>query len=136
MKPFLATLVLALLAACGGRPSAGQPRIVLPVQPPADEPRAVMEALLTGMLVEEDGCLRVAPEEGGAAYLPVWPHGWSVREEADGGLVLLDAAGSARLRVGERVRLSGGEAPPGEAEHGACAGPYWIVGGEAGPAGG
>ena len=91
-----------------------------------------MTALLEGVLVLDDnGCLRIKNYE---EYLPVWPHGFSLVEE---NLTVLDSSGRAVARVGERVKLGGGECPepcrnvgeyseylPDER----CPGPYWIVG--------
>ncbi len=46
--------------------------VYLPVQPPTE---SAMMALLEGMLVERDGCLRVTTEGYADGFLILWPHG-------------------------------------------------------------
>lgn len=100
-----------------------------PLFPQQKDPNpAQMLALLKGELVLEDDCLRLGD------YLLVWPHGFSVSTE-DGIIQIIDDNGQPIMRVGEKIKLGGGEIP---SEHIAkystelpsdrCSGPYWIVG--------
>jgi hypothetical protein len=92
-----------------------------------------MTALLIGDLVEEDGCLRVA--EGGQSHLIIWPYDHTVTAAQDDTLEIRDGSGAVVARVGDSVRLSGGEVPAVE-NHASVeiperfAGPYWLVGSE------
>lgn len=93
-----------------------------------EKPAIYMDALLVGELVLEDGCLRVCD------YLLVWPHGFSLSTE-DGIIQIIDDNGQPIMRVGDKIKLGGGEML---SEHIAnysvrlpsdrCSGPYWIVG--------
>ena len=89
-----------------------------------------MEALLIGELVNSDGCLRVNAGESDTSYLIVWPPG--LRPDAEKDVIqILNQAGKTVLRVGDEVRISGGEVSFSAAEQVApadCPGPYWIVG--------
>ena len=92
----------------------------------------VMEALLEGELMLENGCLR-AKKMNGTDYLLIWPPGFKLR--VDGGEVRISDNTGISLAVGEEVRIGGGEVPlpfvqilveqplPRD-----CTGPYWIVG--------
>ena len=87
-----------------------------------------MLALLKGQLVLVNGCLRVDN------YLLVWPHGFSI--STDGEVIqIIDNTGKPIVRVGDQVKLGGGERPSEfVAQYSAalpsnrCSGPYWIVG--------
>jgi hypothetical protein len=93
-----------------------------------------MTALLGGELVLEDGCLRV--KNGHDNYLIVWPHGFSLSTE--GGVIqVIDDTGQPIARVGDRVKIGGGECVKPckhiaiystELPSDRCSGPYWIVG--------
>ena len=92
----------------------------------------VLEALLEGQLVLEDGCLR-ATSVNGTDYLLIWPHGYELT--VDGQEIRIRDGSGVSLSVGEEVRIGGGtrklahvrtlvEQPlPDD-----CPGPYWIVG--------
>src|SRR5688500_2992881 len=115
----LLLLVLLSTTACGAEPAAVSTTLETPQRPtptaivanPANEPdaastaevevffpqqdavpggRAVMEALLTGELVEVDGCLRVhaAP----TSYLVVWPPEATL-QAGDDAIQVLDSSG-------------------------------------------
>jgi hypothetical protein len=94
-----------------------------------------MEALLTGELVIEDGCLRVDDD------VLVWPNGFSLSIEGEV-IQVIDGTGQPIARVGDKVEVSGGEVGTSELPGGylselsaqlpsdCCPGPYWIVGEE------
>lgn len=147
-------IVLALMAAivggasaCGAAttPTTGPPAgaalppadITFPTQPPSQD---VMEALVIGGLVLDNGCLRLNAEEWGASFLLVWPNGYSAQRTEDGTIEVVDPSGRIVAASGQRVRVSGGEYAsedmaafdqmyPGVRSE-TCPGPYWIVGSE------
>lgn len=101
-------------------------------------PRTGMSALLTGELVVHDGCLQVISREPDETYTPVWPSDFSLSAAGDE-IQILDGSGRVVLRVGEEVRLGGGEARsltniPAVDEQlqkelsSKCPSPYWLVG--------
>ena len=83
-------------------------------------------------LVLYEGCLRMGSAD---VHLIIWPPGFSLASEDDG-VQMLNETGLIVARVGEKVRMSGGQVrsfrhtgdyvlrhlPP------SCPGPYWIVG--------
>ena len=91
-----------------------------------------MTALARGDLVLTEGCLRIGSAHGN---LLMWTADFTLRSQG-GVLEVLDGTGQVVARVGEEVRMGGGEVsyvghlgeyvelqlPPG------CPGPYWIVG--------
>ncbi len=96
------------------------------------------DAVLSGELVLWDysRCLRVVSEGGLGDHLPLWPPDYSARFTGDK-VEVLDGSGQVVARVGEQVRLDGGDIPvvwdleayqslldelPRD-----CHGPYWIV---------
>jgi hypothetical protein len=112
-------------------PLAPPPGIVFPRQHPPEGLRQEMTALLIGTLVEEDGCLRV--EEGESSHLIIWPYDHTVIAAEDGTLQIRDGSGVVVARVGDVVRMGGGETrsldsvTPMEIPA-RCTGPYWIAG--------
>lgn len=134
-------LLLAGMSACRNTSSArpgddapdrmrDHPSIAFPRQSPGRE--AVYEALLQGRLVLEGGCLRVETPEG-ASYLVLWPPRAELR---DGPARVADRETGAEVRMGEPIRLSGGEVPlvPSVLRRlenplpEGCPGPYWLAG--------
>lgn len=125
--------VLLLVTACNDSPvTTLSPTPFFPQQ--RDARPDTMSALLVGELVLVDGCLRVNDSDGNN-YLLVWPRGFSLRTKGNV-IQVVDSAGQPVARVGDKLKVSGGEAP---AEHIAkysaqlpsgCPGPYWIVGSE------
>ncbi|MEJ2737532.1 MAG: hypothetical protein P8189_28915, partial [Anaerolineae bacterium] len=96
------------------------------------------DASLSGELVLWDysRCLRVVSDGGLGDYLPLWPADYAARVTGDG-VEILDGSGWVFARVGQQVRLDGGDIPvvwnlepyqsllnelPRD-----CHGPYWIV---------
>lgn len=91
-----------------------------------------MTALLEGKLVLGDGCLRVDNDYDD--YLPVWPHGFSLSIDGEE-ILIIDGTGKPIARVGDKVKVGGGEIPveriakySEELPSARCSGPYWIVG--------
>ena len=99
-----------------------------------------MQALLVDELTAADGCLRIGRSDTGTSYLPVWPPRFELSAGADE-VVVYNRAGEVVGRVGQEIRVSGGEVHLAEfldesiqrkLTGGDCAGPFWIVGDEAG----
>lgn len=67
-----------------------------------------MTTLLLGVLVVEDGCLRIEDSNSDTSYLPVWPPRFVMSIEADS-VLLLNPEDQAIAEVGQEVRVSGGE---------------------------
>lgn len=91
-----------------------------------------LEALLTGELVSENGCLRVRSVRG-TDYLLIWPN--MSEMTADGQGVRLSSNSDVTLSVGDRIRMSGGVAARSHVQNivmqpipSECTGPYWLVG--------
>ena len=116
--------------------SESGPKIFFPKQKPVEGEREVMTAELFGELAVLEGCLRVASFSGSNTdYLLVWPPDFRLSTEG-GGIQVLNEAGQVVARVGEKVRMGGGQIsypqhlgeyvlrhlPP------SCPGPYWVVG--------
>lgn len=115
--------------------TADERTIYLPKQPPTE---ASMAALMEGMLIEENGCLRVIEEGNRGGFLVLWPFDSNISVSGES-IEVLNGAGQVVARVGERLRIGGGamESPssmarfddviPGLPIDG-CPGPYWIAG--------
>lgn len=96
---------------------------------------AFMEALLVGKLVVEEGCLRIVGNGGGGSHLVIWQPDYFINNN-EGVIELWDREGDVVARVGEEVRMGGGEAVLTEkllhqlreplSEQ--CEGPYWLMG--------
>jgi len=92
-----------------------------------------MEALLQGKLAVTEGCLRVTGS--GGSHLVIWQPGFFVNNN-EGVIEILDRNGEVVARVGEEIRIGGGEVPLTEKlkqllreplpEQ--CRGPYWSMG--------
>jgi hypothetical protein len=103
---------------------------------PDEEERVFPDALLIGTLIQEGGCLRVAPSEGGPSYLIVWPP--QVTFEAQGGrLKVIDSENRSAASEGEKITLGGGEIDSSaqilrdlqQPIPQNCAGPLWLASG-------
>ncbi len=122
-------------------PARGGPPVGLTPDPAIHMPQLlarsvnVMEALLAGTLVVEDGCLRVAEGGGDSSHLVIWQPDYFVNNK-DGLIEILDREGAVIGRVGEQLRLGGGEirltqtllSQLREPIPAGCAGPYWLMG--------
>ena len=155
-RPRRASLIVAVLGlavagvACTGSPDGSQRRsaptaddppasegadreIVFPVQ---DSSVEQFESLLTGTLVERDGCLYVEPDDSEASVLPIWPEGFAFEVPEEGGVAVVDEAGAVVATAGEPVSMGGGMFKKGDASlrpallrrTKPCEGPYWLVG--------
>ncbi|MEA3377059.1 MAG: hypothetical protein U9R72_12775 [Chloroflexota bacterium] len=109
------------------------PGVVFPRQHPPEGLRVEMSALLIGELIEEDGCLRVG--DVGQSNLVIWPYDHTVTAGEDGRLAIRDGNGTVVARLGDVVRLGGGQVPTVEnatpmevPDH--CGGPYWLAASE------
>ncbi|UCH42567.1 MAG: DUF3221 domain-containing protein [Dehalococcoidales bacterium] len=113
--------------------------IYFPIQKSANGEQEVMEALLFGELIVTERCLRVKEPEGNTSYLIIWPNGYTYSVEGDE-IQIRNSQGNTVFRVGDQVRLSGGEIPVLSAQliadyiynglSNECPGPYWLVGEE------
>ena len=120
-----------------------EPPIFFPRQQPAAGIRETMVALLLGKLTAADGCLYVDDSNSDTSYLLVWPPDFTLSMEADA-VLLFNGTGEVVARVGEELRISGGEVKSvryldeqvRQSLPADCPGPYWIVGDEVGPTGG
>ena len=96
---------------------------------------AFMEALLVGKLIVKDGCLRVSASEGDRGHLIIWQPDYFLNSN-EGVIEILDRNGEVVARVGEEIRMGGGEVALTEnlkrqlreplPEQ--CEGPYWLMG--------
>ncbi len=79
------------------------------VREPASE---YMTALGGGTLFVEDGCIRMGDPAGsprrGHADVVVWPYGYSLSRQR-GEVFVLNAKGEVAARIGEEVRMGGGQ---------------------------
>ena len=112
--------------------------LAFPRQPAGDG--GVMEALVEGSLMREEGCLRIGMEnDPDGSFLVLWPATASLLVAPDGLIEVLDSEGRVVGRVGETIRLGGGamEDPASVVFWDAqidgmpimvCPGPYWVAG--------
>ena len=85
-------------------PGGQDEALIFPVNDPTE---AGMDALLEGKLIRRARCLYVASGRGKRGVLPVWPHGFTYREDADA-VTVLDDEGHEFARTGERISTGGG----------------------------
>ena len=91
-------------------------------------------ALLEGKLILDEGCLSIQSVDGGARYAAIWPFEFDFSAES-GNVEILNGDDQIVARVGNQLRVSGGELPNMSQEEfeqnylGAfqCSGPYWLV---------
>ena len=123
--------VIVLLVACSAEPT----------DPLIEATRQL--ALLQGILIEDAGCLRVAPPDrpDGPGWAVVWQKDIFEVTRSGDEITIVDLFGRngqpnepVIWRLGEVIRGGGGEARlPGAIEHAGaefpekCAGPYWLV---------
>lgn len=106
--------------------------IAFPRQDPPEGVLAEMMALLIGDLAEFDGCLRVRADAADPGVLVIWPYDHTLTRSDDGVLQVHDGTGAVVARVGDTVRMGGGQVPlPDDfvAAHipAECPGPYWVA---------
>lgn len=108
----------------------------IPALPELREPsNAFMEALLSGTLIDQSGCLRVSPDGKQPGHLLIWQPGYGARRTGDR-LEIVDSTGKVVARVGEPLRTGGGQVQLTDALRkqlkapldAACVGPYWLMG--------
>jgi hypothetical protein len=92
-----------------------------------------MEALATGMLILEDGYLRLSPSYSDDNFLIIWPKGYSLDKNGDE-IRILDEEGQVVARVGDNISAAGGEVEclsvfwlKGGFLPFNCKGPYWVT---------
>lgn len=104
--------------------------------PGVDKVQDYLTAVTTGKLVLKDKCLRLKGTDSNIGYLLIWPAELFTPNIKDNEIQILDRNSRVVARVGQEVRMSGGEVgllnllpeyvqrqiPP------ACTGPYWVVG--------
>lgn len=94
-----------------------------------------MAALLSGTLIVQDGCLRVAESEGGGNHLVIWQTDYFMNDN-EGIIEIWDRNGEVAARVGDEIRMGGGEVTLteklkqqlNEVLPERCIGPYWLMG--------
>ncbi|MGC9335174.1 MAG: hypothetical protein ACP5JJ_13560 [Anaerolineae bacterium] len=138
----LAALTHTLLAACASTTATAD--LPTPTHTPGatslpavfffrqkEEPNVYMQALMEGDLVLVDDCLRVGGAEG---HVPIWPWDFAL-ETDDSDVRVVGTDGRVVAQIGDRLRISGGEAPAMPVVEDAarplldnCPAPYWIVG--------
>ncbi len=94
-----------------------------------------MAALLEGKLIVKDGYLRVSAGDSDRGALIIWQPDYFLNNN-EGVVEILDRDGEVVARVGEEIRVGGGEVPLTEnlqqqlreplPEQ--CEGPYWLMG--------
>jgi hypothetical protein len=97
---------------------------------------AFMEALLSGTLIDQAGCLRVSPDGKQPGHLLIWQPGYAVRRSGERLEIVESATDKVVARVGEPLRTGGGEIPLNDSVRKqlkapldpACVGPYWLMG--------
>ena len=99
---------------------------------------AFPEALMSGTVVELDGCIRVRSDAGSRGHLLVWQPDHRIQRNGER-IEIVDGSGKVLARVGEQIRIGGGEMPRAAVEKAlkaplppACTGPYWMAGSVAG----
>lgn len=96
---------------------------------------AFMEALAAGELIVQNGCLRVQAHSSTASHLIIWQADYFLNKH-NGTIEILDRNGAVVARVGDEIRMGGGEVPltPDlerqlrEPVLKQCEGPYWLMG--------
>lgn len=112
----LAVVAALSLVACGGSGStgsAGPTPIALRTQEPvgSETPPGCPAALIEGVLVADAESGVALREADGHVEIVIWPHGYSGR--VGDPVAVVDADGNVMARVGDRVRIGGGEIGPG-----------------------
>jgi hypothetical protein len=80
----------------------------------------------------------VIDQQRGTDYLPIWRPDFTLGTD-QGGIAIRNGAGRVLARVGDTIRIGGGEVPSDEAAWlstaalrqkppAECPGPYWLVG--------
>ena len=104
---------------------------VTPYFPVLKEPESIYpESLAMGRLSIIDNCLRLKP---GESLLLIWPYGYTLAING-GEISVVDNKGHIVARVGDSIKVGGGEIPLEIVEKyiggplpDNCTGPYWLV---------
>jgi hypothetical protein len=108
MRRALLLVLTIVMGACALSP----PTIAVPTQQPVPAngtPPPCAAAITEGDLVaHEEWGIALNDHDTGGIRRVIWPHGFSARQDGDG-LALLDASGAVVARVGDHVRIGGGE---------------------------
>lgn len=124
-------IVYLIITACTNT-STGTPSLVSFFPQAINTPTVYLEALFTGELILDNGCLRVKDTDGNSVLL-IWHPGFSTRMD-QGNVQIVDSTGQVAASVGDFVAVGGGfDSNPtwiGLAEPlpNDCLGPYWLVG--------
>ncbi|WAS98006.1 hypothetical protein [Nannocystis punicea] len=156
--PILSMIALVLACSAPAQEAGSRPAPTTPAPAPAPAPEpaaqppaaagsipvlpelrqasdAFMEALLSGTLIEQSGCLRVSPDGKQPGHLLIWQPGYTARRTGEQ-LEVVDGTGKVVARVGEPLRTGGGQVPMSDELQkqlkapldAACVGPYWLMG--------
>ena len=111
----LAVVAAVSLVACGGAGptgSAGPTPIALRTQQPvgSETPPGCPAALIEGVLVADAASGVALRDTEGLIEIVIWPHGYSGR--VGDPVAVVDAESNVVARVGDRVRIGGGEIGP------------------------
>ena len=114
-----------------------EPKIYFPQQDPVDGERETMTGETFGKLVVVNDCIRVMHDKSDTSWLLIWPPNFSLNFKDDT-IQILNKDGQAVARVGDMVRIGGGEVSSSSFFSETmkkklpinCLAPYWIVGGE------
>ena len=117
-------LAACLVVGCRGPDAPGQAEpspIALRTQEPVDAetPPGCPAALIEGVLVADDATGVALDDPAGFVRPIIWPHGYSGRPGTP--IVVVDESGKVIARVGDTVRIGGGEIT-GEGAWMACGG--------------
>ncbi len=108
------------------------------VKKEADPNYIYFDALAEGKLVLDNNNLRLKPSWGkgdvwSKGELLIWPYGYSLRIEGKE-IQIIDNYGHLVARVGDKIKVGGGEVPAeivekyiGQQLPDDCTGPYWLV---------
>ncbi len=110
----------------GGSDNSSQFNVYFPVQ---KEPQTeILTAVLSGKLVYNDGYLRVLD------LIVIWPYGYSL-STGENEILVINDKGELLARVGDKLKLEGGELPSSVIEERigqklptGAQGPFWLAG--------
>lgn len=123
----ICVVIVLLCMFCGYSVESGTPYF------PVAKGETGMEALATGILILDDGYLRLSPSYSDDTYLIIWPRGYSLDTEGDE-IRILNEGGQIVAGVGDTISAAGGEMKwisslwlKGGFLPFNCDGPYWVA---------
>jgi hypothetical protein len=135
----LLAAVPIILISCNDSSFATTPdALFFPVQKEIDPLHIYPTALFEGKLVLDNCNLRLKPYWGKGDFwskgdLPIWSYGFSLRIEGKK-IQIIDNYGQVVARVGDKIKVGGGEVPAeivekyiGQPLPENSTGPYWLV---------